>query len=438
MADITMNIKDTRRIAILDRVEEKTMTQAQAAEVLAITDRQVRRLLKRYQDHGASGVIHKLRGLPGNHQADTRLLDEALDIVRQQYPDFSVTLAHEKLVKLHRFTYSRETLRSAMMEVGLWHVKRKPKTIAHPIRDRRECEGELVQIDGSPHDWFEGRAPYCTLLVFIDDATGKLKYLQFMLHETTVGYMAGVKHYLEENGKPQSLYSDRHSIFRVNSRKRGAAEVTDEVGITQFDRAMHELDIELIFANSPQAKGRVERMNETLQGRLPKEMRLLKINSLEEGNRYLPTYMEEFNKQFGVVAISSRDAHRPLKAQEKLGEVLVQKHVRIVSKSLTVSYENKLLQIKPRTGSDGRVLWHQRVEIRHDSNDRISISYQSRNLEYTVVKVHQNSHVVDSKRLNHTVDKLRDKPLRKYASPALNNPWRNFTFGQKRQLTITS
>jgi len=438
MADITMNIKDTRRIATLDRIKEKTMTQAQAAGVLAITTRQVRRLLKRYQDGGASGVVHKLRGLPGNHQADTKLLDQALDTIRKKYSDFSVTLAHEKLVKHHSFTYSRETLRVAMMEVGLWQVKRKPKTTVHPIRDRRVCEGELVQIDGSPYDWFEGRAEYCTLLVFIDDATGKLKYLQFMLHETTVGYLAGVKRYVETNGKPQSLYSDRHSIFRVNSRKRGSAEVTDETGVTQFDRAMHELGIELIFANTPQAKGRVERVNQTLQGRLPKEMRLLKINSLEEGNRYLPTYMEEFNKQFGVVATSSRNAHRPLEVQEKLEEILVQKHVRVISKSLTVSCGNKLFQITPRQGSDGRVLWHQRVEIRHDSNDRISICYQGRTLDYTVVKVHQTGHVVDSKRLNDIVDKLKDKPLRRYASPTPNNPWRNFTFGQNRPLLITS
>lgn len=427
MADITMNIKDTRRIAILDKVKEKTVTQAQAAETLAITTRQVRRLLKRYKDHGASGVIHKLRGFPGNHQADERLLDQALETIRIKYPDFSVTLAHEKLVELHGFTYSRETLRQAMLEVGMWKVKRKPKVVIHQLRERRKQEGELIQIDGSPHDWFEGRAPYCNLLVFIDDATGKLKYLQFVAHETTEEYFAGVKHYVENNGKPRSLYSDRHSIFRVNSRKKGTASVEDEIGSTQFARAMDELGIELIFANSPQAKGRVERVNQTLQDRLPKEMRLAGINSWAEGNQFLLQYMEKFNKRFAVAPAVFESAHVPLTTQENLEEILVQKFTRLISKNLTISFQNKLYQIMLNPGLNARVLQGQALQVSVDHKGEVTMVYKGEQLPYKIIVIHRTAHTVDSKLLNDKVDSITQKlpPRSKAHTPAANHPWRN-------------
>lgn len=438
MADITMNIKDTRRIAILDRIKEKTMTQAQAAETLAITTRQVRRLLKRYKDHGAFGVIHKLRGLPANNQADSKLLDSALETIRLKYSDFSVTLAHEKLVELHGFTYSRETLRQAMLAVGAWKVKRKPKVVIHQLRERRQQEGELVQIDGSPHDWFEGRAEYCSLLVFIDDATGKLKYLQFVAHETTEEYFSGTKYYVENNGKPKSLYTDRHSIFRVNSRKKGTASVEDEIGSTQFGRAMDELGIELIFANSPQAKGRVERVNQTLQDRLPKEMRLAGISSWEEGNQFLLQYMEKFNKQFAVAPAISESAHTPLTPEEKLEEILVQKFTRLLSKTLTISFQNKLYQIRLNPGLNARVLQGQALQVLLDYKGEVTIVYKGEQLPYKVLAIHHTAQVVDSKRLNDRVDSLTQKspPRNKTYTPSANHPWRSFSLNHQKPLLI--
>lgn len=441
MADITMNIKDTRRIAILDRVKQKTMTQAQAAEALAITTRQIRRLLKRYHDGGVLGVIHKLRGLPGNNQVNSKLLDSALDTIRLRYPDFSVTLAHEKLVERHGFNYSRETLRQAMLEVGMWKVKRKPKLITHQLRERRQQEGELIQIDGSPHDWFEGRVEYCSLLVFIDDATGKLKYLQFVPHETTDGYLAGVKHYIETNGKPRSFYSDRHSIFRVNSRKRGTADVEDEIGSTQFARAMDELDIELIFANSPQAKGRVERVNQTLQDRLPKEMRLAGINSWAEGNLFLQHYINEFNERFAVPPAISESAHTPLTPEENLDEILVQKFTRLISKTLTLSFGNKLYQILVGSDLNARVLQGQRVQIMRDNMGKVMIVYKGKCLNYQVLTVHQTAQVIDSKllndKVNHILQKIPPKNSKAH-TPAANHPWRNFPISHQEPLLITS
>lgn len=427
MGDITMNIRDTRRIAVLDKLKEKSMKQGKAAELLGVTVRQVRRLLSRYKKEGAAGVIHKLRGLPGNHQADEKVLDSALGIISTKYADFSIAMAHEKLVKYHSFPYSHETLRLAMITAGMWKPKNKPKLIVHPIRLRRTKEGELVQIDGSPHDWFEGRAEYSNLIVFIDDATGKLKYLQFVPHETTFAYMDGLSHYIKENGKPVALYSDRHGIFRVNSKKRGSAEVTDEINLTQFARAAEELSIELIFANSPQAKGRVERVNKTLQGRLPKEMRLLGINTLEAGNQYLPTFMEEFNKQFGVDPASPDNAHIPLTAHEILEEILVKKEIRTISKNLSVVYGNKTLQITPAKATGGRGLVHLKIEVHEDIQGKITLHHKGRVLEHEVVSTTHTGHIVDSKRLNEVVDQLKPQTAKEYNSLIGDEPWLLFT-----------
>lgn len=433
MGDIIMNIRDTRRIAVLDKLKDKSMKQGAAAKILGMSVRQVRRLLRRYKLGGAVAVIHKLRGIPGNHQADEKVLDTALEIIRSTYSDFSVTLAHEKLVKYHSFPYSRETLRLAMITTGMWSPKRQPKLVVHSLRQRRDREGELVQIDGSPFDWFEGRAEYCNLIVFIDDATGRLKYLQFVPHETTAAYMRGVEYYIQENGKPKSLYSDRHGIFRVNNRRKGSAVVSDEIGLTQFGRAMSELAIELIFANSPQAKGRVERVNQTLQGRLPKELRLLGINTMEEANLYLPTFMEEFNQQFGVLPAAPDNAHIPLSKHEDLAMILVQKETRVISKTLTVSHGDKLYQITPNNGTAGRALVHTRVEIWQDLEGEITLHHGGVILDYTVVATKRTGHIVDSKRLNQVVDHLTPQTAKEYNTLIEEEPWLLFTPKLTRQ-----
>lgn len=438
MGDITMNIRDTRRIAVLDKLKDKSMKQGAASQLLGMSVRQVRRLLRRYKLEGAKGVIHKLRGLPGNHQADEKVLDSALETIRSKYADFSVTLAHEKLVAYHNFPYSRETLRAAMITTGMWSPKRQPQLVVHPIRQRRTREGELVQIDGSPYDWFEGRDEYCNLIVFIDDATGRLKYLQFVPHETTTAYMRGVEYYIGENGKPKSLYSDRHGIFRVNNRRKGSATVLDEIGVTQFGRAMREFSIELIFANSPQAKGRVERVNQTLQGRLPKELRLRGINTIEEANCYLPTFMEEFNQQFGVAPLSPDDAHIPLAKHENLRMILVQKETRIISKTLTISYENKLYQIIPAKGVAGRALIHTQVEVWQDLEGAISLHHGGITLNYSVVATKRTGHIIDSKRLNQVVDKLQPKTAKEYNTLIEEEPWLLFTPKPTHQSIFTT
>ncbi len=322
MEEVRMSVKEINRVSMLDQVQHKTIKQKRAAQLMGISVRQVRRLVKAYRRDGARGLIHKLRGVPSNNTADPMMLTAAIGTINERYHDFTVTLAHEKLRAHQGFPYSRETLRSAMMAAGIWTPTRQPTPIIHALRDRRTSEGELVQVDGSPHQWFEDRAPSCTLLVYIDDATGKLLHLLFAPSETTNSYFAATKTYLETHGKPLAFYVDRHGVFRINTTKALTARVEDSNGKTQFGRAMEELGIELIFASSPQAKGRVEKVNQTLQDRLVKELRLNGISSMEEGNRFLPTFVAAFNRRFAVIPRSSLNLPRPLASHGRLEDIL--------------------------------------------------------------------------------------------------------------------
>ena len=217
---------------------------------------------------GAAGLISKRRGRPSNNRLPEKTINKARQLLRSRYHDFGPTLAAEKLA-IEGVSLSVETVRQLLIREGLWKAKRVRRAVIHQLRERRARLGELVQIDGSPHDWFEGRAPKCTLLVFVDDATSRLMYLQFVEAETTFNYFAAVRSYLTEFGKPLAFYSDKFGVFRVN-----IPNALSGTGLTQFGRALKELDIELICAHSPQAKGRVERANQTLQDRLTKELRL--------------------------------------------------------------------------------------------------------------------------------------------------------------------
>jgi len=246
---ITMSAKETERISILDRLMKKEIKQKHAAKLMSLSVRQARTLSKRYQREGAAGIIHKLRGAKGNRAVDAAVLAVSLETVKERYYDFGPTLAHEKLLAFHAFPYSRETLRRAMIAAGIRKERKRKHITLHQLRERRDCLGELVQADGSPHDWFEGRGPTCTLLVFIDDATGKLLWLQFVESESTMSYFSALEHYLNRHGRPMILYVDKHSIFRVNTTKGQSADTTDSNGLTQFGRTMEELSIDVIFAN---------------------------------------------------------------------------------------------------------------------------------------------------------------------------------------------
>jgi hypothetical protein len=260
---IAMSPQELRRLEAMHQLEARVATQGEVALRLQLSTRQVKRLWRTYRSNGERGLVSAKRGRPGNRRRDPADIERAIALVREHYADFGPTFASEKLAEQHQLAVDRETLRKAMIAAGLWRAKPR-KAAYHPPRERRPCFGELVQIDGSPHAWFEDRGPKCTLLVFIDDATSALVGLRFAHNETTAEYFALARIYFAQYGLPQAFYSDRFGIFRINV----ASSPTNDQ--TQFGRALDQLDIALICANSPQAKGRVERVNRTLQDRLIK------------------------------------------------------------------------------------------------------------------------------------------------------------------------
>lgn len=427
---ISMSEHEVDRVGVMQRLAAKEIKQRHAAKLLKISIRQVKRLLKAYRTQGAKGLVHKGRGRAGNRALPREEKDRMLNIIKTNYADFGPTLACEKLTELHGIHHADETVRKLMIEEGLWRAKERKIVRLHPLRERRDCLGELVQADGSPHDWFEGRGPYCTLLVFIDDATGRLLQLEFVKSESTHAYFTAVRHYLEKHGRPLVFYVDKHGVFRVNTTKGKTADTSDSNGLTQFGRAMMELEIGCVFAETAEAKGRVEKVNQTLQDRLVKEMRLLGISTMEQGNAYLPVFMEQFNRKFSVVPKSPVNLHRPLLPTHNLDEILCQKHTRILSKQLTISYENRIYQIQ--TERPTYAMRYAPVTVRQKMNGNVTIAYKGKTLAYTIVKEQPKTEIVDSKHLNAAIDRLSARigiPIVVTKTPWIpprDHPWRQF------------
>jgi len=410
---LTMSTKELSRLEVMQRLKAKRLIQKEAAILLGLSIRQIKRLWQKYQKQAAQGLISKRRGQASNNRIDAGVSQKALDLIKKKYADFGPTLAHEKLTEIHKVDISRESVRKLMIAEGLWKPRRAKKGAVHQMRERRACFGELVQIDGSDHAWFEERGERCTLLVYIDDATGKLLELWFVPDETFFAYCEASRHYLERYGKPVAFYSDKHSIFRINSAQPSGAGS----GMTQFGRAMQELNIQIICANSPQAKGRVERANQTLQDRLVKELRLRKISTIEAGNQYLPEFCEDFNRRFAVPARSTHDAHRPLLKTENLDLILTRQDTRLLSKNLTVQFNKIIYQIQ--SNRPDYALRNAQVTICENAKGVITILYKNKPLAYTTYKklAHQ-AETVDTKNINRVIQ--LPKP------PAPDHPWRSY------------
>jgi len=339
---LTMSRKELNRLEILGRVLERRLTQVQAAEQLGLGVRQVERLCRKLRIEGAPGLVSKKRGRASNHRLCGELREQCLDLVRARYHDFGPTLAAEKLREHHGVIVSVETLRKWMIDAELWITRRSRVGRVHQPRHRRSCVGELIQIDGCDHEWFEDRAPRCTLLVYVDDATSQLMEIRFVDSESTFDYFASTRSYLMRHGKPVAFYSDQASIFRLT-----ASEPRKTGGLTQFSRALTELNIDIVCANSPQAKGRVERAHLTLQDRLVKELRLRDISTQEAANAYAPEFIEDYNKRFAKEPLSAHDVHRPVRDDENLALIFTWQEDRKVTKNLTLKYKRRLYLIEP-------------------------------------------------------------------------------------------
>ena len=410
---IEMTEEELARKSEIERVLEKRTTQAEAAIKLGLSQRQFRRILQRYRKEGVSGLVSKKRGVPSNRKTNESVMDEVRKFICDPLmSDFGPSLMAEKLEKTKGIRLSKETLRKIMIGEGIWQPKIKKKSEPHYERPRRMHRGELVQIDGSVHAWLEERADKAVLLVFVDDASSAILAAKFVPVENYFNYGDLCKECFREHGLPKAFYSDKFSVFRTNRKQDLKYEP-----VTQFQRALSVLDVDLICANSPQAKGRVERANQTLQDRLIKEMRLLGINNYEEANQYLPEFIADYNRRFAVVPVSDIDFHRPFDESIDLDFLFCVHDFRIVSKTLQINYDGKVYQIQ--TNHHAYVYSKKEVLITVDSAGSISAWFDGKLLKLDEIeKRPKQTPVVSTK-------SVASEPV----VPAYDHPWR--TYGKK-------
>jgi len=385
MEQIVMSMKETERIAILDNLAARRIKQKHASQQLGISARQVRRMVKRYRREGIAGLVHKSRGRVGNRRLASDKKAQVILRIKEQYPDFGPTLACEKLSERDGIVVSRETVRQLMIKEKLWKTHHRKKVDIHTYRERRSCVGELVQLDGSPHKWFEDRADPCTLVAFIDDATSRIMNGTFVDYEGTFTLFDAAEHYLKTHGKPLSLYVDKHSTFKINRQATIEEELKDLMPQSQFGRAMGDLRIQVIFAHSPQAKGRVERLFETLQDRLVKEMRLEGISTKEEGTKYFrEVYIPKHNAKFAILPYDPINVHRVLLSSDDLSRIFTVQTVRRVSKTLVVQYKNTRYQLDT-TGSNQYLLKNQQILVEENREGILVFRYKNKAIPYKVI-----------------------------------------------------
>ena len=392
---ITMTLREVDRMRMVQAVCEGHLRQTLAAERLGMTARQVRRLVRRYQAEGPIGLVNRLRGQPSNRRMPAERAQSALELIRAHYADFGPTLATEKLHERHGLTLAKESVRQIMIATGLWIPRKLRPPVVHQPRQRRSALGELIQIDGCDHHWFEDRGPPCTALVFVDDATSRLMQLSFVPAESTFSYFGATRAYLEQHGKPMAFYSDKAGIFRVN---RPSATGGD--GHTQFARALYELGILVMCANTPQAKGRVERAHQTLQDRMVKEFRLEGVSTPAAANAFAERFMADYNARFGQFPRRTEDAHRPLRPEENLDRIFTWREPRSVSRNLTVQYDKRLYLLTD--SALARRFIGKYVEVWEYPDGRIEVRGAGQSLPYEIYdrlsEIDQGA-IVDNKRL---------------------------------------
>lgn len=405
MVLLTMSERELSRLKIIEDINEHHLSVVQGAELAGISRRQMTRLVKAFRLHGASGLISKKRGKPSNRKYSNGYRDYVLALIRQHYYDFGPTFALEKLEAKHEVSVSKETLRNWMIEADIWKTRKERRSRVYQPRNRRDCFGELIQLDGSHHWWFEGRGPKCALLVYIDDATSRLVHLRFCKSENAFDYFEGTKVYLTRYGKPLAFYTDKHGVFRTTH----ASKKNTTSGMTQFGRALNELNIDIICANTPQAKGRVERANKTLQDRLVKELRLRNINDIAGANAYVPIFMEEFNAKFAKEPCNPKDMHRPLSEYDSLDGAMCHKAQRTLSGSLTLRYDKVLFILEP---SDLAIsLSRQKITVCDYPDGRLEIQHAGVCLPYRTfdkIRTVNRAEIVENKRLDEALEMVAD------------------------------
>ena len=407
---VRMSVKELHRVSIINKVADKELTQVKAAEVLGLSTRQVRRLSKRVIAEGERGLIHRSRGQPSGRRLSESVKKRVLKLYREKYFDFGPTFANEKLFELDGIKLSAQTLRNWLVEAGIWQKRRKVRK-HRQWRQRKEHAGEMVQLDGSHHNWLEDRGPKLAFMGYVDDATSKV-FARFYDYEGTLPAMDGFKGYVECYGIPQSAYVDRHSTYKSMAKLTIEDELNNKRPLSQFERALGELGVKVIHANSPQAKGRIERNFRTFQDRLVKEMRLRGIKTKAEANQFLKEYLPIYNNKFGVKAVKKADLHMPVPDGLDLDDILCIKTRRTVRNDHTITHEKKLYQLLDSTTAK-RIMVEERTDgsmlIKHNGNSLRFNEILSRPIKPKPVKPEML------------------KP-RKQTIPPKNHPWRNFNY----------
>jgi transposase len=414
---LAMSGRELTRLEVVQAVSERRMSQGEAARRLRLSVRQVKRLLRRYRREGPRGLISRRRGRPSNRRIPEAEMSHFIALVREHYADFGPTLAAEYLSDEHGFRRSVETLRHWMIEAEIWEAKQARRRRPHPPRERRPRLGELIQIDGSPHRWFEDRGPYCCLIAFIDDATSRVLMARFVPVESTRAYLGCLRDYVLQHGAPAACYSDRHSIFTKHDPQ-------DPIP-TQVERAMIELGIEPIRARSPQAKGRVERLFETLQNRLVKALRLAGIADLEAANAFLETYLPKHNERFAHPPRQPGDVHQPWQRDRSaLERICALHHERKVTKDVIVSFRNQRYLMLSRGNRIYSRLRGCHVTVCEHLDGSLEFLHRDRPLSYRPAgSTRHSTSPVDEKTLNARVDDILGRRSSTYKPPP-DHPWR--------------
>lgn len=373
---VMMSGKELRRVHVISQVLDQQLTQVKAGELLGLTTRQVRRLLRRVEQEGDQGLAHRGRGKPSNRRMPEERKAQALKLYTQQYGDFGPTLAVEKLAERDGITLSAETLRGWLLAKGVTHFRRR-KRPHRAWRARKAHVGELVQVDGSHHDWLEGRGPQCVLMAYIDDASSRV-FARFYEYEGTIPALDSFRRYAEQYGLPLAVYTDKHTTYKSPAEPTVEEQLAGTKPQSQFGRALSELGVELIAAHSPQAKGRVERLFKTFQDRLIKELRLARVATIAAANQFLARYLPRYNRRFAVAPAQPADLHRPTPTDRALSRSLCLKTTRCLRKDFTITHAGQLYQIHDTVRTT-------HVQVEQQLDGTLRLTHQGRPLGFHAI-----------------------------------------------------
>jgi transposase len=419
---IAMSKKELRRLPVIHKVMEKRLAQVKAAEMLDLSARQIRRIIGKIEAGGDSAIVHGNRGKESPFKLPDDHVKKIMSIIEKKYYDFGPTFAAEKLLECEKIKISKEKLRQLMVAHGTDYPRRKKKGAIHQWRERKHCRGEMIQMDGSDHDWLEGRGPRLVFMGYIDDASSEV-FGRFYGYEGTFSAMDSFRRYMAIYGIPFSFYVDRHSAYKTTRQPNLDEDLKGEFAKTQFARLLNELNVKIIFARSPQAKGRIERSFETLQDRLVKELRLAAVSTLEQANAFLDGYLPKYNARFAVKPLRKTNLHRPIPKRLNLNGIFCLKEYRTIGNGFTFCWRNRLFLIK----NPSITMKKQRVCIMENFNGEITLKLKDKYLSFVEITQKDIRAMAEDQK---AIQKLI-KRERVYYAPPKDHPWRRWVATRK-------